>query len=394
MSDDAASRKDCVDPGVGTHWVLPRERLKELFAVLKRRSYRIIGPRVRDRAIAYDEIESDADLPNGWTDEQGPGHYRLVRRSDQAAFGYVVGPESFKKHFFVPSERLFSVRRSETGHTLFPEPPKSEKLALIGARSCDLHALSRQDRIFLSGPHQDSHYAARRQDVFVVAVQCQKAADTCFCASMGTGPRANAGFDLALTELVSAPHRFVVEVGSGGGADVLSELGLSFAPDSDVELSIQIVERTRANMGRQLETENIRELLYENREHAHWDRVAERCLSCTNCTMVCPTCFCSTTEDTLSVSGDQAERHRLWDSCFTPDFSYLHGGAVRASTKSRYRHWLTHKLASWIDQFGSSGCVGCGRCISWCPVGIDLTEEVAALRQKVVGRQQTDKKES
>jgi sulfhydrogenase subunit beta (sulfur reductase) len=133
-------------------------------------------------------------------------------------------------------------------------------------------------------------------------------------------------------------------------------------------------------MGRQMDTNGLKELLQGNPTHKQWDDVAARCLTCANCTMVCPTCFCTTVEDHTDLTGQTAERVRRWDSCFTLDFSYIHGGSVRTETKSRYRQWMTHKLASWIDQFGTSGCVGCGRCITWCPVGIDITAEVAAIR--------------
>ncbi|NJL33712.1 MAG: sulfite reductase subunit A, partial [Chloroflexaceae bacterium] len=125
---------------------------------------------------------------------------------------------------------------------------------------------------------------------------------------------------------------------------------------------------------------NVASLLKHNLEHKRWEQVAERCLSCANCTMVCPTCFCSTVEDTTALDGSHAERWRKWDSCFTVDFSFIHGGTVRRETRTRYRQWMTHKLAAWIDQFGTSGCVGCGRCIVWCPVGIDITAEIAAMR--------------
>ena len=143
-------------------------------------------------------------------------------------------------------------------------------------------------------------------------------------------------------------------------------------------------------MGRSLDQEGLKELLYENRNHPRWDDVADRCLSCANCTMVCPTCFCTTVEDSTDLTGDTAERVRRWDSCFTMDFSYIHGGAVRKSVKSRYRQWMTHKLGTWQDQFGSSGCVGCGRCITWCPVGIDITEEVAAMRNEQPDQQREE----
>ena len=125
---------------------------------------------------------------------------------------------------------------------------------------------------------------------------------------------------------------------------------------------------------------NLQALLYRNYNNERWQDLAQRCLDCGNCTMACPTCFCSKVEDITDLTGDHAERWREWDSCFTMDFSYIHGGSVRATTRSRYRQWLVHKLATWLDQFGSSGCVGCGRCITWCPVGIDLTEEVRLIR--------------
>jgi sulfhydrogenase subunit beta (sulfur reductase) len=116
-----------------------------------------------------------------------------------------------------------------------------------------------------------------------------------------------------------------------------------------------------------------------NLTHPRWDDVAKRCLSCTNCTMVCPTCFCSTVNEVNDLAGEKTTRERVWESCFNEEHSHTAGGAVHPTTKSRYRQWLTHKLATWIDQFGTSGCVGCGRCITWCPVGIDITEEVAAM---------------
>jgi len=363
-----------------TPLILPRGDLGRLLALLKRRGYRLIGPTVQQGAIVYDRIESDTDLPIGWTDHQEPGRYRLERRSDQAVFGYAVGPHSYKKVFHVPEERLWSVRRGRNGVELTSTAPEAPALALIGARGCDLAAIAIQDRILEQGAHADPRYVARRRDVFVVAVNCAQAGQTCFCASMGTGPKARSAFELALTEMLDAPHRFLVEIGSAKGAALANELELEPATSEDVSLAESIVARTANSMGRTLVTTGIRDLLVDNPEHPRWDDVAARCLACTNCTMVCPTCFCSTIEDTSDLESETAERSRRWDSCFTLDFSYLHGGSVRSSTRARYRQWLTHKLATWYDQFGSSGCVGCGRCITWCPVGIDLTEEVAAIR--------------
>ncbi len=146
-----------------------------------------------------------------------------------------------------------------------------------------------------------------------------------------------------------------------------------------------MAESTAAQMGRTLDVTDIRDLLYRNSEHPRWDEVADRCLTCGNCTMVCPTCFCASVDDVTDLAGEEASRERRWESCFTLEHSYVHGGSVRRSGKARYRQWMTHKLASWIDQFGTSGCVGCGRCITWCPVAIDITEEAAAIRATDLG---------
>jgi formate hydrogenlyase subunit 6/NADH:ubiquinone oxidoreductase subunit I len=363
----------------GDEALLTIDGLRELLLALRRDGRQLIGPTIRDGAIVHAEIAGIEELPAGWTEAQEAGTYHLKRRDDEALFGYSVGPQSWKQLFFVPRLQLFQLRKQGGAFTVNSNRIDPPRLALIGARSCDLHAIAVQDRTFMQGPYVDADYAARRQDVFVVAVHCGQAGGTCFCASMKTGPKATFGFDLALTELF-APHRFLVEVGTERGAELLGRLPTAEAADADHQAAIAVVEQTARSMGRRMETSEIRDLLYRNQEHPRWDDVAARCLACTNCTLACPTCFCGSVEDTSDLAGETAERWRRWDSCFTLDHSYLHGGSVRTSIRSRYRQWLTHKVASWIDQFGVSGCVGCGRCITWCPVGIDITEEVAAIR--------------
>ena len=214
-----------------------------------------------------------------------------------------------------------------------------------------------------------------------MAVNCAEAGGTCFCVSMGSGPKVEAGYDLALTEITEGEHRFVVEAGSEAGREVLAELPGRAAMDGDLDAAEAVVQRTAASMGRQMRSDDLRELLAANLEHPRWDDVADRCLTCGNCTMVCPTCFCTSVEDSSDLTGAESSRTRRWDSCFTMDFTHVPGGSVRASARSRYRQWMTHKLSSWVDQFGTSGCVGCGRCLTWCPVGIDITEEVRAIRE-------------
>lgn len=347
---------------------------------------RVIGPTVVGGAIVYDEIDTVRDLPAGVTDEQDGGHYRLRDRDDAALFGYAVGPHSWKRFLFPPRTVLW---RAERGDGVFrvveeatTDPPRH---AFLGVRACELSAMAIQDRIFLDCEEPDRTYSRGRESAFLVAVNCGTPAGTCFCASMDTGPRVSGGEDLVLTELLDeGRHEFLVEAGSDAGSDVLSELSGRAAEASDHDAVDAVVEAAASAMGRALDTDDIADLLANNLEHPRWDDVAQRCLACANCTLVCPTCFCSAVEDTTDVTGTEATRERRWDSCFTMDFSYIHGGTVRSTTRARFRQWMTHKLGTWIEQFGSSGCVGCGRCITWCPVGIDITEEAAAIRAEPV----------
>ena len=370
--------------------VIDRAGLGSLLAALGQAGYRVIGPTVTDGAVSYQPVDEIGQLPAGLIDEQKGGSYRLVEGGDGALFGVTTGPQSWKRYLFPPSQRLWQGRRDGAGFTIVPEAEPAEAFAFLGVRACDLKALATLDTVFGYNGHgvagadgavfTDPGYAARRRSAFIVAVNCGRSVDTCFCVSMAAGPRAGPGFDLALTELVGAGrHEFVVESGSERGAALLAGLPTRPAGAGDLAAAEAVIARTAAGIGREMVPE-VAALLKRTLEHKRWDRVATRCLGCGNCTMVCPTCFCSTVEDSTDLSGQHAERWRKWDSCFTLDFTAIHGGSIRRETRSRYRQWMTHKLSNWHDQFGDSGCTGCGRCISWCPVGIDITEEARAIR--------------
>jgi ferredoxin len=362
--------------------------LQLLVDLLRERGWKVVGPTVRDGVIVHADIESVDQLPRGVGDVQDNATYRLRKRGDQALFGYVVGPQGWKSLLFPSRELLWSGQRSGTEMTIRQADVEAPCLALLGVRSCDLHALLIHDTVLAKRAVPDTAYVSRRKSTFVIAVTCSDPAGTCFCVSMGTGPVPDKGFDLALTELIDQDgHRFLVAPGTDRGEKILDELTTRAAGDevlnaarTDREAAREVGAAAALRMGRSLDTNGLRDLLYANAEHPQWDDVASRCLACTNCTLVCPTCFCTSVEDVSDLSGTETERWRVWDSCFTDDFSYLHGGSVRSSVPSRYRQWATHKLASWVDQFGTSGCVGCGRCITWCPAAIDLTAEVGAIR--------------
>lgn len=366
--------------------VLEREDFGLLLEALAIDGRVVIGPTVRDGAIIYEKITRVEDLPIGWRDEQSPGQYRLERTNREALFDYVVGPQSWKRILHPPQVRLWSARREGAGFNIEPPVSTPVRYAFVGVRGCEMEAIYRLDRVLLGGDFVDTTYSEKRESVLVVAVNCSRAGGTCFCVSMGTGPQVKRGYDIALTELLDANgHRFLLEAGSERGEQILQGLPVRGATEEDTGAASRQIEATAAGMGREVMTAGLRELLPAQATHPVWEQVAQRCLTCANCTMVCPTCFCSTVDDVTDLSGDHAERWRKWDSCFTMDFSYLHGGSVRQSTRARYRHWLTHKMSTWIDQFGESGCVGCGRCITWCPVGIDLTDEIRAMQAAAHG---------
>jgi NAD(P)H-flavin reductase/formate hydrogenlyase subunit 6/NADH:ubiquinone oxidoreductase subunit I len=361
-------------------WFLARPNLQVLIDRLRADGRTVLGPKVADGAIVVDEIRSVEDLPAGWHDRQAPGRYELERRTEgpeaERLFDFNVGPQSPKRWTFPPRTPLAVARRDDGRVRHEPLPPEPPKLAFLGLRACEIAALEVQDRVFLGGPFVDPDYAARRAEVVVVAVECAVAGSTCFCTSMGTGPEVSHGFDLALTEL---DEGFLVRAGSRAGTDLLARLPLTVPTAEQLHRATEQRARVRAAIGDPVATRGLHDRLLAQWDSPRWAAVAERCLLCANCTLVCPTCFCSSVEQRSDLDGTTATMERIWDSCFTAGFAKVAGGSFRSRPRDRYRQWLTHKFATWIDQFGTFGCVGCGRCITWCPVGIDVRAELAAI---------------
>lgn len=375
---------------VGTKVVINENGISALLSLLTDMNYQTIGPVEKDGAIVYEPITSVEDFPVGLKDEQEPGKYRLVKGTEGSFFEYVVGPTSWKKYLFPPTHKMWEANKKGSGFEVKSNKEEQINYAFIGVRPCELTAMHVQDKVFgydrnddcPSGIFSDPNYVKHRSHALVIVVNCARAASTCFCTSMGGDPHAakGQGFDLALTELnpSDGEHDFVLEVGTKRGSLILEMLPFQQASSAHLLAETEQAHNARESITKTM-PKGVKDLLARNLEHPQWDQVADRCLSCANCTMVCPTCFCSTVEDRTDLSGNHTERWRSWDSCFSIDFSYIHGGAVRQETVSRYRQWMTHKLSNWHEQYDMSGCVGCGRCVTWCPVGIDITEEAKAI---------------
>ena len=365
----------CLDPHAG---------LQALLDVLVADGYRVVGPVVRDGVIAYDDIATQQQMPTGCRVEQAAGRWRLHQSDDPARFSWTPGAESWKRFVFPARREVLRIRRTDGSWVATTPAPPDRPLALIGARDCELKALGILDRVLLERDHPDANYGERRAGTFVVAVTCGEPGGTCWCTSIAGGPEPHDGFDLKLTELPAgeqptSPHRLLAVAGTDRGRRVLDRIPTQTATDADGAAAVAVVSRAVAMMPVRLAGTELPQLLAGTDQHPLWDDVAERCLSCANCTMVCPTCFCSSFSDHTPLGTDDAVREQSWASCFQLEHSHLGGRPVRATTAARYRQWLTHKLQTWPEQFGSLGCVGCGRCTTWCPAGIDIVEEALAL---------------
>jgi len=394
---------------------IKKEHLKLIFDRLKT-SHRIISPTVEGNVIVFAEIADFHDIPAGYTEQQGRGTYRLFKNSSQLSktssqiFSFSVGPDSFKRFISPPVREIFAFEKSKKGISIIDSNKSgvtsNEKFfsqqfsvsnsslvtrhsslpyLFIGMRACDIAALKLLDKVFLEGPVKDTDYDSLRKNSLIVGINCLHPGDNCFCSSMSTGPEIKNGFDIAVTEL---DNSFLLEIGTVRGREMLNDLPIDEVSDKDLSEKASKIENCKKMIKKSIDVSELPWLIYRNLEHPRWNDVAGRCLACGNCTQVCPTCFCNSSYDYLQLSGISKKtpelsgaRIRTWDSCFSTNFARVHGGNFRPSRRARYRQWMSHKLSYWIDQFGSPGCVGCGRCITWCPVGIDITQELDALKK-------------
>jgi sulfhydrogenase subunit beta (sulfur reductase) len=382
-SGTAVAPTPSASPHTSGPWFLARTNLGVLIDLLREDGRTVIGPTVADGAIVYDEITSVDQLPAGIGDEQAPGRYGLIDHHDRRVFDYTVGPISPKRWTFPATVPLNVGRRDGRAVSFEPAEIDPPRLALLGVRACELAAMGIQDRVFLGGPYTDEDYRARRRNALVVAVNCTTASSTCFCTSMGTGPEVRGGYDLALTEL---DEGFVIRAGTPEGADLIARLPVRSADAGQMFRAAEAVGKTAATIGDPVPTAGLHDRLLAQFDSPEWANIAERCLSCANCTMVCPTCFCSSVVQRSDLDGDVSTSERVWDFCFTAGFARVAGGNFRSRPRDRYRQWLTHKFATWVDQFGTFGCVGCGRCITWCPVGIDIRAELLTIAPPLAAR--------
>ncbi len=325
----------------------------------------------------------------GPVEKEGHFVFSLIEEVNDLVMDYdttMLGPRKF---IFLPEEKICTIYQKDQGFTIKKVQDVPGQL-LIGVHSCDLHAILVLDKVFLLKSFQDHNYRLRRENTLIMALNCTKVCPTCFCSSMGTGPfvELDKGFDFLLTD---CGESYLIESFSEKAKDLLLPLNLPQADDSLFKKKEQLFQELKGRFIKNLDTTNLVQTLLENQDHPVWQRTAEeRCLGCTNCTMVCPTCFCFNVKDKISFDLKECDRVRYWDSCQELHFAEVHGANYRSSRKARLRQFVTHKLATWVEQFGCFGCIGCGRCMYWCPTHIDLTEMAKEVQKSNFKRMRED----
>ncbi len=346
------------------------DSLEILFKELQHLNYVVVGYKVVDNVLRLTKLDSFKELARDVEDVQNPGKYSLIPGSF-----YRHGPDSPKIYLYPPEHLLFTV--SPEWKVELPTTPE-DYIAFFGIKPCDLASIKVLDRVLLD---VDEYYRTLRKRLVVIVENCTQPGNTCFCATMGTGPRAMNGFDIAFTRL---GDKLVIEAGSEFGLKLLNLLELEPIDDTTYRDFESTIRRATDKAKAGFELENLPELLELNIESKVYKEITERCLGCSNCNMVCPTCFCFDVLDIPELNGS-AKRVRVWDGCLNFVYAQVAGGHFRRDLWARYRHFILHKFTYWIKQFGTYGCVGCGRCITWCPTGIDIRESVRkVLRGSVV----------
>ena len=307
------------------------------------------------------------------------GEVILIREIDspsQVILEYRNAKESPKSLLFPQREALFRYR-AEKGRAEVDVPSGAGKgRVLFGIRPCDARGFLLLDKVF-GGGCRDPYYTDRRSGTVVVSLGCVDPNPSCFCLSMGGGPCSSEGSDVLLLDL---GDRYIAEAVSEKGAALLEDQAFEKSDEKSLSLAEKTKKQAEASMQPVAKKENLEEELERLFSDPVWKDLAESCLSCGICTYLCPTCHCFDLCD--EASGQAGERIRVWDSCQFPLFTQQASGFnPRPSVKERFRQRIMHKLSYLPKSQSMTGCVGCGRCVTECPVNLDIREVMASLSE-------------
>ncbi len=314
--------------------IFKKSDLAKFFDDLKK-EYELIGPTRKNGVLTFDRINVPEDLV-------------LDKQTDYSP----------KKFFLPPKEAIMGYDKKGIISNI-----SKEKRAII-MHPCDANSLLITDRLFLD-EMPDPYYEARRKNTLLVVFKCLKPDKNCFCTSMNTSETTN--YDLYF---IDVGDKYIVSVNSDKGRAITSKSKL-FSPvlrEGFIKVNCEkkLFEPTK---------------LDSKFPDSVWKEGSDKCLYCNACTIACPNCMCFDIKDVPDLSGESGSRIREWDSCKRPDFTEVAGGFVFRDEKlHRFKHRIYHKLKYYRDRHGRNMCVGCGRCITVCPAGIDFVDIVNKIR--------------
>lgn len=297
---------------------------------------------------------------------------------------YVNFAFPFKEYFFTQREVLFSWKNID-GHitTETSNTADSKKKIYFGIRPCDAYGISYMDKFFLEG-YRDGFYGRKREQAYIVAINCIKPGDNCFCSSMGTGPFAEGGYDVLLTPM---EDNYIVEAGNSRGEELIAAaLDLLTKFQGDINSKKELVEKEVINKFKtRLITDNPGGVLEKNYNNPIWLQISEDCVACTGCTSMCPTCTCfNVVEERTGENSGARVRH--WDSCQSDSFTRNAGEHNPRTREIRVKYRIYDKFKYIEDKFNYKGCTGCGRCINVCPASINFVKIINSLAENTGSR--------
>ena len=343
-------------------WLLPKSSLSDLAATI-RRTHRLYAPVRLPDQVAFREI--------------GDG--------DAFTLDYANTRASVKTLFFPQAETMLTYERSlDRFNDIRAVPFDAVPTVILGLRPCDARGLELLDRVFGQGQYRDPYYLARRAATVVVALACTDPRQTCFCHAVGGDPYSSEGADVLLSD---ADDAYIAVPQTEKGEEWLTTLSLSAVDDGHLETSQAVAARAHELLAEIEPVAGLEDQLVDLFESAVWAEIAEKCIACGTCTYLCPGCHCFNIQDRVLANG--GSRLRSWDGCMYEGFTkHASGHNPRPDQGTRWRQRTLHKFAYLPENVGMYGCVGCGRCITYCPVRLDIREVIARLKIETTVQQQ------
>ncbi|MGD0276344.1 MAG: 4Fe-4S dicluster domain-containing protein [Syntrophales bacterium] len=305
--------------------------------------------------------------------QEGQVLFKALEKGEEPLVRYANSKNAPKNFFFPHTELMMKYTRTPKGMTFKEKGPEAPEAVLFGVRPCDARSLVLLDRLFDQEKYRDNYYIERRARITVISMACvHPPYATCFCTSVDGAPVSSDGADILITDV---EDNYLVEFLSEKGQKYLSYFGNAAADEAAVARKEEIARQAASEIKSHIPAKEIKPILDVNFEHPFWNTIHQKCLACGTCTFLCPTCHCFDISD--EVKGADGIRIRNWDSCMFPLFTLeTSGHNPRTTQKERWRQRAMHKFKYYVDNFNAIACVGCGRCVMYCPVNIDIRKIV------------------